>query len=93
MSTNYLTPLGDNILVELDISDEKTQGGIYLPEESRDKMNTGTVLKENPKFEDIKEGDYVLFIKYSGTPVDPVDANGTPDCELIPGNDIKAKLA
>ena len=90
--SKYPIPLNDNILIELDQSDETTSGGIYLPEESRDKMNTGVVLKGNKRFEDIKEGDYVLFVKYSGTPVDSIDVNGRPNCELVPGNDIKARL-
>jgi chaperonin GroES len=73
-----IRPLNDRILVERLEEEEKTQGGIIIPDSAKEKPAEGKVIavgkgKKNEKGEvtplDVKEGDRVLFGKYSGTEV------------------------
>ena len=73
-----LRPLQDRILVQRVKEDEKTKGGIIIPDTAKEKPAEGTViaagngkLKENGKRValDVKKGDRILFGKYSGTEV------------------------
>ena len=68
-----LQPLGDRIVVERDVTDEKTIGGIYLPEAAKDKPSRGTVvsagdgklLADGSRSDlQVKPGDRVLFTTY-----------------------------
>lgn len=74
-------PVGYRILIALPELEEKTDSGIYLPEQVREKESLATVVgfvlkmgslayKDPNKFPDgawCKEGDWVLFRAYSGT--------------------------
>ena len=71
-------PLHDRVLVKRVASDEKTAGGIIIPDTAQEKPMEGKVLEvgsgsrnENGKLEplDVKKGDKVLFGKWSGTEV------------------------
>ncbi|PIQ82987.1 MAG: co-chaperone GroES [Candidatus Omnitrophica bacterium CG11_big_fil_rev_8_21_14_0_20_64_10] len=71
-------PLGDRILVKLLDQEEKTSGGIILPDTAKEKPQEGKVLAvgKGRLLEDgtvrpleIKKGDTVLFAKYSGTEI------------------------
>ncbi len=71
-----IKPLHDNILLEPVISEEKTTGGIIVPDTAREKSMKGKVVatgpgklsKEGERLPiDIKEGDIVLYAKFSGT--------------------------
>ena len=73
-----LRPLHDRIIVERLPEDEKTAGGIYIPESAKEKPQRGKVVAvgngkvlEDGKIRpvDLKEGDVVLFGKYAGTEV------------------------
>jgi chaperonin GroES len=73
-----LRPLQDRILVQRVKEDEKTKGGIIIPDTAKEKPIEGTViaagngkLSENGKRMalDVKKGDRILFGKYSGTEV------------------------
>jgi chaperonin GroES len=69
-----IKPLSDHILIEPIKEEEKTKGGIFLPETaSKDKSEEGKVIATGPgkKTEDgkimmmsVKPGDRVLFTKY-----------------------------
>ena len=70
-----LRPLADRVLVERDEADERTPGGIVLPDKAKDKINRGKVIAVGKgKLNDegkrvplqVKPGDHVLFSKYSG---------------------------
>src|SRR5687767_1562182 len=77
MSNVKVKPLGDRVLVKRVEQTQKTAGGIYLPDTAQEEPQFGTVVRTGPgKFEDgknrplsIKEGDKVIFGKYSGTKV------------------------
>lgn len=72
-SSIKLQPLGDRIVVERDSIDEMTTGGIYLPENAKNKPQRGTVisvgdgklLADGSRSElQVKVGDRVLFTTY-----------------------------
>jgi chaperonin GroES len=72
------------VLVRRDKNEDKTPGGIVIPENAREKVTRGEVLAVGPgKFEYgkffeplVKRGDKVLFGKYSGTEVKTVSIDG-----------------
>ncbi|AFM25261.1 co-chaperone GroES [Desulfomonile tiedjei] len=76
-------PLHDRILVERVESEEKTAGGIILPDTAKEKPQQGKVIAVGPgkKTEDgklvpmdVKTGDTILFGKYSGSEI-KIDGN------------------
>ena len=73
-----LTPLHDRILVRRLEEGETTRGGIIIPDTAKDKPQQGEVIavgkgRKNEKGEvfplDVKEGDTILFGKYSGSEI------------------------
>lgn len=71
-------PLGDRILVEVLEAKEKTKGGIVLPDTAKEKPQEAKVIAVGKgKIADdgkvvpleLKEGDKILFGKYSGTEI------------------------
>ncbi len=77
MATKF-TPLHDRILVRRVEEAETTRGGIIIPDSAKDKPQEGEVISagkgkisEEGKVRplDVKEGDRILFGKYSGTDI------------------------
>jgi len=77
-STKGLRPLHDRIIVERMTEDEKSAGGIIIPDSAKEKPQRGKVLAvgkgkiaEDGSIRplDLKAGDVVLFGKYAGTEV------------------------
>jgi len=73
-----LTPMGDRLLVERLEAEEKTAGGIVLPDAAKEKPIQGKVIAVGPgrRSDDgefvalqVKKGDTILFGKYAGTEV------------------------
>ncbi|CAM5206930.1 Co-chaperonin GroES OS=Ureibacillus acetophenoni OX=614649 GN=groES PE=3 SV=1 [Ureibacillus acetophenoni] len=73
-----LRPLGDRIIIELVEVEEKTALGLVLPDSAKEKpsqgkvvaVGTGRVLDNGTRVElEVKEGDTIIFSKYSGTEV------------------------
>jgi len=73
-----LRPLGDRIVVKTIEEEERTQGGIYLPDTAKEKpqqgeviaVGPGRVLENGQRVElEVKVGDRVIFAKYGGTEV------------------------
>ncbi len=68
-----LKPLADRVLVEPAPAEEKTVGGIIIPDTAKEKPQRGTVIaagngkKDEPMT--VKAGDTVLYGKYSGTEI------------------------
>ncbi|MEA3489676.1 MAG: co-chaperone GroES [Candidatus Omnitrophota bacterium] len=69
-------PLGDRVLVEVLEAEEITKGGIVLPDTAKEKPQQAKVVatgkgkvsdEGNAVPLEVKEGDVVLFGKYSGT--------------------------
>lgn len=72
-------PLDDRVLLEPIEADEKTSGGIILPDSAKEKPQRGTVIAVGPgKLLDsgkrgelcVSVGDVVFFGRYSGTEID-----------------------
>ncbi|MDR0521469.1 MAG: co-chaperone GroES [Planctomycetaceae bacterium] len=70
-----LQPLGDRVVVRRESAEEKTKGGLYLPDTAKDKPARGTIVSigdgkilDNGKRStfSVKEGDKVLFLSYAG---------------------------
>ena len=71
-------PLGDRVLVRRVEEEEKTRGGIIIPDTAKEKPQEGEVISTGPGARDdsgkiqpldVKAGDRVLFGKWSGTEV------------------------
>jgi chaperonin GroES len=73
-----IRPLGDRVLVKRAEAEERTAGGILLPESAKDKPKEGTIISigegrtldngEKSKFS-VKVNDRILFSAYAGTEV------------------------
>ena len=70
-----LQPLGDRVVIRRETAEEKTKGGLYLPDTAKDKPARGMVISigDGKLLDDgtrapfqIKEGDKVLFLSYAG---------------------------
>ena len=65
-----LKPLGDRVLVEPLEAEEKSAGGIYLPEAAQEAPREGKVLENGERRAmSVKEGDIVVYTKYGGNEV------------------------
>jgi len=73
-----IRPLQDRIIVKRVAEEEKTKGGIIIPDTAKEKPQEGKVIAvgggkvlEDGKVRpmDVKAGDRILFAKYSGTDV------------------------
>ena len=71
-------PLQDRVVVKRLESDEKTSGGIIIPDTAKEKPSEGEIVAVGPgeftedgklKPMNVKEGDKILFGKWSGTEV------------------------
>jgi chaperonin GroES len=73
-----IRPLQDRVIVKRVAEEEKTRGGIIIPDTAKEKPLEGTVIAvgngkvlEDGKVRslDVKAGDRILFTKYAGTEV------------------------
>jgi chaperonin GroES len=72
-------PLGEKILVKRFEAEEKTEGGILLPDAAKEKPKEGKIIAlgdgklldsgKRAKFQ-VKKGDKVVFTSYAGTEID-----------------------
>ncbi len=97
MAKIKVRPLDDRVVVEPMAAEERTAGGIVLPDSSREKQQRGTVLAVGPgKLLDSGErgavgvvvGDEVIFGKYGGT---EIEIDGI-DVKILRESDILAKV-
>jgi chaperonin GroES len=93
-----LKPLGDRVVVEREEAQEKTAGGIVLPDTAKDKPQKGKVLAvgdgrltKDGKRRDlqVKVGDSVLFTSYAG---DEFKLEGDKKVLLMREDDILAVI-
>lgn len=92
-----VTPLGDRVLVKPVEAEEKTKGGIVLPDTAKEKPQQGEVVAvgqgkilENGEVKslEVKVGDKVLYGKYAGTEV-TIDGE---EYLIVREDDILAKI-
>ena len=71
MANLNVKPLADRVLIEPAAAEQKTSGGIIIPDTAKEKPQRGTVVavgngkKDEPMT--VKVGDTVLYGKYAGT--------------------------
>jgi chaperonin GroES len=68
-----ITPLHDRVIVKAAAAEEKTAGGIIIPDTAKEKPQRGVVLAVGAGKKDepltVKVGDTVLYGKYAGTEI------------------------
>jgi chaperonin GroES len=73
-----IKPMNDKILISKATAEEKSEGGIYLPSGAQEKPLEGIVIAVGPgalsdknerQTMQLKEGDKILYSKYSGTEI------------------------
>lgn len=78
MAKTFLKPLGDRVVVKVVEQEEKTSGGILLPQTAKEKPQEAEVLAVGPGkllddgkrgAMDVRVGDRVVFAKYAGTEI------------------------
>ena len=83
-------PLSDRVLVKPNPAEEKTAGGLFIPDTAKEKPLMGKVIAAGPGTADVKmevkEGDTVLYGKYAGT---EINVDGT-DYLIMKQSDILA---
>jgi chaperonin GroES len=97
MAKQKIRPLEDRVVIQQIEAEEKTAGGIVLPDTAKEKPQRGRVLAVGPgKLLDsgerapigVGEGDEVLFGKYSGTEI-KLDGE---EIKILRESDILAKI-
>ncbi|NOT36803.1 MAG: co-chaperone GroES [Saprospiraceae bacterium] len=65
-----MKPINDRVIVKPASAEEKTKGGIIIPDTAKEKPQRGEVIAVGPGKEDnkmtVKKGDIVLYGKYAG---------------------------
>lgn len=78
LGVSTVKPLGDRILVKVSEAEEKTAGGIILPDSAKEKPQIGEVSEvgagkrnDDGSYQeiDVKVGEKVLYSKYAGTDI------------------------
>ena len=78
LSVSTVKPLGDRVFVKVSESEEKTAGGILLPDTAKEKPQVGEVVQVGPgkrnddgsrQAPEVGVGDKVLYSKYAGTDI------------------------
>jgi chaperonin GroES len=97
INVSTVKPLGDRIFVKVSPSEEKTAGGILLPDAAKEKPQVGEVVAVGPgkrnddgsrNEPDVKVGDKVLYSKYAGTDI----KLGSDEYVLLSEKDILASV-
>jgi chaperonin GroES len=98
LSVSTVKPLGDRVFVKVSEAEEKTAGGIILPDNAKEKPQIGEIMQVGPgKRNDdgtfapleVKVGDKVLYSKYAGTDI----KLGGDDYVLLTERDILAVVS
>ncbi|AUC60859.1 chaperonin GroES [Cyanobacterium sp. HL-69] len=98
INVSTVKPLGDRVFVKVSEAEEKTAGGIYLPDNAKEKPQIGEVVtvgdgKVNDQGTrtavEVKVGDKVLYSKYAGTDI----KLGSDDYVLLSEKDILAVVS
>ena len=95
LSVSTVKPLGDRVFVKVSESEEKTAGGILLPDTAKEKPQVGEVVQIGPgkrnddgsrQAPEVGVGDKVLYSKYAGTDI----KLGSDEYVLLTEKDILA---
>ena len=95
LSVSTVKPLGERVFLKVSASEEKTAGGILLPDTAKEKPQVGEIVavgagKRNDDGSrqemEVKLGDKVLYSKYAGTDI----KLGSEEYVLLAEKDILA---
>ncbi|KZL51319.1 MULTISPECIES: co-chaperone GroES [Cyanophyceae] len=98
LSVSTVKPLGDRVFVKVSAPEERTAGGLFLPDNAQEKPQVGEVVALGPgkrnddgsrQALDINVGDKVLYSKYAGTDI----KLGTEEYVLLSEKDILAVVS
>lgn len=98
MARKAIKPLGAKVVVQRLKAEEKTPGGIVLPDSAKEKPQQGTVVSVGPgKLLDngdrspiqVKEDDTILFAAYGGTEI----TMGCEDYVILDESDVLAVIS
>ncbi|MGJ3248705.1 MAG: co-chaperone GroES [Elainellaceae cyanobacterium] len=98
LSVSTVKPLADRVFVKISASEEKTAGGILLPDTAKEKPQVGEIVAVGPgkrsddgsrQDMEVKIGDKVLYSKYAGTDI----KLGSEEYVLLSEKDILAVVA
>ncbi|MBD2540595.1 co-chaperone GroES [Coleofasciculus sp. FACHB-SPT36] len=98
LSVSTVKPLGDRVFVKVSAAEEKTAGGILLPDNAKEKPQVGEVVAVGPGKRDdkgtrveleVSVGNKVLYSKYAGTDI----KLGTEEYVLLSEKDILAVVS
>ena len=68
-----MKPIADRVIIKPAPADEKTKGGLIIPDTAKEKPQRGVVVAAGPGKKDepvtVKTGDTVLYGKYAGTEI------------------------
>ena len=66
-----IKPLGDRVLLKISEGEQKTSGGIYIPQTAQEKTQEGVVIAigDDKDAINVKVKDRVMYDKYAGTTV------------------------
>ncbi len=83
-------PLSDRVLIKTEEAEEKTAGGLFIPQTAQEKTQTGVVVEvgDDKEMIKVKAGQKVMYDKYAGT---TVSIDGT-DHLLLRMTDILAVI-
>ena len=93
-----LEPMGDRIVIKAVEREERTKGGIYLPDTAKERPQEGEVIAVGPGRVtddgnrvplDVKVGDTVVYSKFAGTEITEDEV----DYLILTERDILARLA
>jgi len=62
-------PLKDRVFVKYSGEEERTKGGLYIPDTAREKPQRGKVQAVGSEVKGLKKGDEILFDRYSGSKI------------------------
>ena len=87
-----IKPIGERVLIKPAKEEEKTAGGIYIPETAKEKKKQGVVVEIGTTDDDnelpVKKGDLIIYTGYS---TEDLEINGE-EYLIINVSDIIAKL-
>lgn len=65
-----IKPMGERVLVKMEVAAEKTASGLIIPQTAQEKTQMGTVLAigDSDKIK-VKNGDKIMYDKYAGTTI------------------------
>ncbi|GAP98388.1 co-chaperone GroES [Leptolyngbya sp. NIES-2104] len=98
LSVSTVKPLGDRVFVKVSEAEERTAGGIFLPDNAKEKPQVGEIVavgsgKLNEKGDrqpmEVQIGNKVLYSKYAGTDI----KLGGDDYVLLSEKDILAVVS